>query len=238
MDGQRLGRTPDGGHESVAELSGGLPSPPGTDKGPDWYPFGTNPNDQAYWDGRNWTARRRWKGAAWEQFPFAVGDGGPDPATAGHSSGSTSWSPVGASRPPRPAAVGAAGPLVLVLGGVGMIIGSVTAWYSVSFSILNRTVQSGTLSGTAHGGEGWISLVGGAVLIIVGLVMLVSDGVALRVMGQVAAASAGAGVAIAIYAMDRIASAYATDTNIGWGLILVLLASLAACAGATFVSLA
>ena len=34
---------------------------------PGWYSVGTNPNDQDYWDGSSWTARRRWSGATWTE---------------------------------------------------------------------------------------------------------------------------------------------------------------------------
>src|ERR1700722_16961517 len=43
-------------------LSGAGVSP----KAPGWYPSRTNPSDQTYWDGQNWTARRRWTaGTGW-----------------------------------------------------------------------------------------------------------------------------------------------------------------------------
>lgn len=43
----------------------GLPPSPGANKQSGWYPVGENPNDQAYWDGQAWTARRKWGGAGW-----------------------------------------------------------------------------------------------------------------------------------------------------------------------------
>ena len=47
-----------------------LPSSPGLGKGPGWYQVGPNPNDQAHWDGEEWTARRRWAGARWVDLPL------------------------------------------------------------------------------------------------------------------------------------------------------------------------
>ena len=54
-----------------------MPGPQGEDgagstpKNPGWYPTRTNPNDQTYWDGQDWTARRRWtSGKGW----VVVGD--------------------------------------------------------------------------------------------------------------------------------------------------------------------
>jgi hypothetical protein len=223
----------------VAEEGGGLLSPPERDKGPDWYPFGTNPNDQAYWNGQTWTARRRWKGAAWEQFPFDPYEGGQHTGVAGPAtSASSSWSPPRQARRERSAAVGVAGPLILALSGVVIIIGSVTAWFTLSVSILSAAIRTGSVSGTSHGGEGWISLIGGIFLVLVGLLMVLAEGVLQRLLGQVAAVSAGASLGISVYVVDRIASANSAASGIGWGLILVLLGSVAACCATAFVSLA
>jgi amino acid transporter len=37
---------------------------------PGWYQVGATNNDQAYWDGQGWTARRRWEGAGWTTVPL------------------------------------------------------------------------------------------------------------------------------------------------------------------------
>jgi hypothetical protein len=36
---------------------------------PGWYQVGATNNDQGYWDGETWTARRRWDGAGWTEIP-------------------------------------------------------------------------------------------------------------------------------------------------------------------------
>jgi uncharacterized membrane protein len=48
-------------------LSAVLPPLRGKTRDPGWYAVGTAPNDQAYWDGQAWTARRRWSGASWTE---------------------------------------------------------------------------------------------------------------------------------------------------------------------------
>jgi hypothetical protein len=223
----------------VDEEGGGLLSPPSRDKGPDWYPFGTNPNDQAYWDGQGWTARRRWKGAAWEQIPFDPFEGGREPATAGYAgAGSSSWSPAGAARRERTVSVGAAAPLILSVTGVVIIVGSATPWFALSISIFNSAVRTASVSGISHGGEGWISLIGGILLVLVGMLMLFSEGVLRRLLGQVAAVAAGASFGISASVTERIVSANALGNDVGWGLLLVLLGSVAACCAAAFVSVA
>ena len=54
----------------MVQLSTELPTAPRGTKAPGWYSVGTNPNDQAFWDGRRWTARRRWTGAGWSGSPL------------------------------------------------------------------------------------------------------------------------------------------------------------------------
>ncbi len=46
--------------------------------GPGWYPAPDLPNDQLYWDGTGWTARRRWTAAGYEE----VGAVHPEPRPA------------------------------------------------------------------------------------------------------------------------------------------------------------
>jgi hypothetical protein len=55
-----------------------LPPPPRA-QDPGWYQVGATNNDQGYWDGRAWTAKRRWEGAGWTEVPLAPSDPGPAP---------------------------------------------------------------------------------------------------------------------------------------------------------------
>lgn len=59
-------------HDLRMAQGSGLPPSPGPNIGPGWYGVGTNPNEQAYWDGHGWTTRRRWGGASWVESPFGV----------------------------------------------------------------------------------------------------------------------------------------------------------------------
>jgi hypothetical protein len=51
--------------------------PPPRAQNPGWYQVGATNNDQGFWDGQDWTARRRWEGAGWTDVPFARSDPGP-----------------------------------------------------------------------------------------------------------------------------------------------------------------
>jgi hypothetical protein len=47
-----------------------VPPPPSRPQEPGWHQVGSNNNDQAYWDGQTWTARRHWGGAGWTDVPL------------------------------------------------------------------------------------------------------------------------------------------------------------------------
>lgn len=47
-----------------------LPFSPGPGDAPGWHQVGATNNDQAYWDGQGWTARKRWEGAGWVDVPL------------------------------------------------------------------------------------------------------------------------------------------------------------------------
>lgn len=51
----------------------GHPPSPGSDRSPGWYPFQGKVNQQAYWDGVDWTGRRVWSGTAWVEVPAGAG---------------------------------------------------------------------------------------------------------------------------------------------------------------------
>ncbi len=59
-------------------------------RSPGWYPAGATPNEQVHWDGRRWTARRRWVHSAWLDVPMEASAGEspgrvqPTPSTQGH----------------------------------------------------------------------------------------------------------------------------------------------------------
>jgi hypothetical protein len=126
--------------------------------------------------------------------------------------------------------VGGALPLGLILSGAIMIAGSFGAWFTFSGVIIagRHLGGGGSVSGTSHGGSGWISFVAGVVLIVAGLAVLGSRGIGLRLWGQLAAAAAGAGLGIAIYTIVNLSASAVEQADAGWGLIVVLIASIGA----------
>jgi drug/metabolite transporter (DMT)-like permease len=112
-----------------------------------------------------------------------------------------------------------------------MIIGSANTWVTIPH------FATTSISGTEHGGEGWISLIAGIVLCIVGVALALSGDTGGQVLGQLAAAAAGAGFAVALYFTDHLGSLGGSHAGIGWGLIVVLLASIAALIAAVGIGL-
>jgi hypothetical protein len=65
-------RQPNRGHPSPSgRPQDPLPFAPGPGTAAGWYPVGPTNNDQAYWDGQSWTARKKWEGAGWVDIPLA-----------------------------------------------------------------------------------------------------------------------------------------------------------------------
>ena len=114
-------------------------------------------------------------------------------------------------------------PVAFLLCAAGMIAGSRGTW---------ATVDGTTIAGIAHAGAGEVSLVGGVVLVAVTVALILLGGgvgpATRRLLGQLAAAAAGAGLGIAIYVTDHIGSDFGGHAGMGWGLILVLVSSVAA----------
>jgi hypothetical protein len=222
---------PDGGG-SVTQDGGGLPGE-ASGKEAGWYPLGENPNDQAYWDGQSWTARRRWAGAGWAEMPFAENEGSGDAADAGPSQYQTP--PVGVAtagnkpgfagsygHPGRPG--GARGPSVTVtpaslapfLCGIVIMVGSVTPW--ISISLLGHTVDvSGTNNGVSNtiAVNGWFTFIAGVVLLLLGGLMIASRESSLRVVALlVSLVSVGLAVSATVRVLQKVSELHPTASQL------------------------
>ena len=112
-------------------------------KAPGWYPTRTNPTDQNYWDGQDWTARRRWTaGKGWTVAGDAPQGGRhraspPDPGR--HRLSANPYAPAAAmAAPTRTKATGftfSLGVLLLWICGIALMYGSVGSWVHVSGNV-------------------------------------------------------------------------------------------------------
>ena len=221
--------------------AGGTPPP----KEPGWYPVRANPNEQIYWDGTDWTGRRRWSaGTGWSEV-------GPDAATAAASTTVLSGPRLSANPyAPHPTATSTAarsapgvtlGNLLLFASALAMMVGSVSTWISSSASLGGISVFRGTagagitfstaVSGVADGMSGlvgingYITLIAAAAVLVFAGLMAVSEDWSLRLMACVFAL---ANLGLAIYAIVRLAQklnhvhVHGVTVNVGWGVILIL----------------
>lgn len=226
----------------------GAAAPP---KEPGWYPVRSTPNEQTYWDGTDWTRRRRWSaGAGWTEI-------GADAVAA--SSGAVPGARLSANPyAPHPTSTAVAsqaaapgvtlGTLLLILSAVAMMFGSVTTWISTSSSFgggvlfggsagsihTSSSAVSGVTEGISSliGINGYITLIAAAVVLVFAGLMAVSDEWSVRLVGCLFALVS---LGLSIYAVVRLAqklnqahTPHGVSVNVGWGVILVLGAAVVA----------
>jgi hypothetical protein len=213
------------------EALGGSGASPMT---PGWHPSRTNPSDQSYWDGQNWTARRRWTtGKGWAvagDVPAeAMIDSGP-PASGQRLSAN----PYVGTAPPRSKATGFTfnlGVFLLLVCGIALMYGSVGEWVHITgtLGISNLHVSfNGTDPGvsTLIGVNGWATFIGGILLVVFACFGMTSDE---QLLGVFTVLIAAATTVFAIYDMFRIVqkisqvpASVSPDVSVGWGLICLL----------------
>jgi hypothetical protein len=227
-------------------------------KEPGWYPVRANPNEQTYWDGTDWTGRRRWSaGTGWTEVgaDAVVTTAAPAAGFSGPRLSANPYAPHPAtSAQAAPSAPGVTlGILLLVATSVAMMVGSVGTWISSSSSLGGTSLFRGTagapltvsstVSGVADGisnlvgVNGYITLIAAAVVLVFAGLMAVSDDWSVRLIGCLAAL---ASLGLSIYAVVRLAqklnqlhAPHGVSVNVGWGVILTL----GAAVGATLIGL-
>jgi hypothetical protein len=176
---------------------GAAAAPP---KEPGWYPVRTNPNEQTYWDGNDWTRRRRWSpGTGWAEVgpgpatttavPGLAVPGGTGPVMTGAgmrlSANPYAPQPAPTTSATRPAPGVTLGLMLLICSAVAMMVGSVTTWVSSSSSIATGSLLGGvpgvshTVSSATSGVDAGVSTligVNGYLTLIAAVVVLVFAG--------------------------------------------------------------
>ena len=209
-------------------------------KEPGWYPVRTNPNEQTYWDGRDWTGRRRWSpGVGWTEVGDAATVG--TMAANGPRLSSNPYAPRPTTSVAAPAAAPGAtvGLLLMLASGIALMLGSVTTWVTVSSGASGLFSLGGfhiTASSTTNGVDpsiasliginGYLTLTGGVVVLLFAGLMMATDEMSIRIVGCFFAVVT---LGLAIYAVVRLVQKinaahplHGTTIGIGWGVILVL----------------
>ena len=217
-------------------------------KEPGWYPVRTNPNEQTYWDGTDWTRRRRWSaGTGWTEVgaDAVATSTAPAAAVAGPRLSGNPYAPhptTSMSGAARSAPGVTLGILILICSGVAMMVGSVTTWISSNTALGGGSLFGGIV-GSSHsvsaalpgvadgissfiGLNGYMTLIAGAVILVFGGLMAVSDDLSVRIVGLLFAL---ASLGVSIYAVVRLSqklsqihTARGVTLSVGWGVILTL----------------
>jgi hypothetical protein len=216
----------------------------------------TNPNEQTYWNGRDWSGRRRWSaGTGWTEVgpDSLVTSAAPGAATMGPRLSANPYAPHMTSATSTTSAASATpgitlGLLLLVLSAVAMMVGSVATWISSSSSFGGGSVLGGingagqTVSTASSGVDagisslvginGYITLIVAVVVLVFAGMMAVSSDQSVRLVGCL---FAFVSLAVSIFAVVRLVqkindahSTHGVNVNLGWGVILVLAASVVA----------
>jgi len=221
----------------MSEPDGGQDAGGSTPKAPGWYPTRTNPNDQTYWDGQDWTARRRWTtGKGWvvagDAPPGSEGDSAPPQASSRMSA--NPYAPVSVARPKGTGFSFNLGVLLLWICGIALMYGSVGSWVHVSGSVGIADFHvsiNGTDPGIANliSVNGWVTFIGGILIVIFACFEMTSDE---RMLSIFTTVIAGIITVFAIYDMFRLVqkinqvpTSAGANVSVGWGLICVLSAA-------------
>jgi len=206
---------------------------------PGWYPTRTNPSDQNYWDGQNWTGRRRWTtGKGW----VVVGDvpeeaSGTMPPPDRQRFSANPYAPGALAKPTATGLTFNLGVFLLLVCGIALMYGSVGSWVHVngSLGVANLTVSFNGIDpgiSTLIGVNGWVTFIGGTLLVVFACFEMTSEELQLAVFTTIIAAVTAI---FAIYDMFRIVqkisqvpSPASANVSVGWGLICVLSASVLA----------
>lgn len=221
--------------------SGAPGSAPSADKDPGWYGIGTNPNEQSYWDGQQWSGARHWvAGRGWiEGSMVSVGQAPSDPTAPRMSANPYAPAAATPKRPTRtssPASLNL-GVLATVVAGIALMYGSVGTWIQINGSV--GTVHlSASLNGidqgitTLIGVNGYVTFIGGIVVLVLGGLALSSEE---RLLVIITTLVTLAVLVFAIYDMFRtvqkiqaVPVAVQPHVSVGWGLICVLSAAVLA----------
>jgi hypothetical protein len=213
---------------------------------PGWYPAGTNPNEQAYWDGEGWARRRRWTAAGWVEEDVspvatvaATGTVAP-PRYSANPYAAVTTPAMAAAHPPTSSRSSTSssnltvGLFVLLICGVLLLVGSDMSWVTASASFGGHSVTSHIpgLSVT-YNVNGYAVFICGIVLVALSAALMANDDWQLRLLSLV---TAWASLGFAIYFLVRILQDINDNTSalahadVGGGLIVVMIAAVVAAA--------
>jgi hypothetical protein len=226
---------------AVSEPDVSLGGTGGSPKAAGWYPSRSNPSDQTYWDGQNWTGRRRWTaGKGWLVTGDAPEDVAPSDSSPPRPGPRMSANPYASAPPAASKTTGFTlniGVFLLLVSGIALMYGSVGEWVRLSGNVGVADLHV-SLNGidpgvsTLIGVNGWVTFIGGTLLVIFACFEMTSEELKLSILTTLIAAAT---TIFATYDMFRIVqkisqvpSTAGATPSVGWGLICVLSAAVLA----------
>jgi hypothetical protein len=200
---------------------------------PGWYALGTNPNEQSYWDGEGFTGVRHWiAGRGWIEDDQAHQPSAPAPGLEPSGVFRAQQQAVNFGRRATDHPSFTIGVLLLMACGVALMYGSLGAWISETAAFgagslhANVTGTDPAIS-TLIGCNGWVTFVGGVVLLVFGGLSISSND---AVLARITLLISTITLIFAVYDMFRMVQKIhgQTGVSIGWGLICVLSAAILA----------
>lgn len=220
----------------AAEADSSFAEIEGAGRVPGWYPLGSNPNQQSYWDGSQWTGVRHWvAGAGWieEGTASATREGAARLSANPYTTASAPVAPPRERRRQAPASFSLA-VLLTVVAGIALMYGSIGTWVQINGSVgavhlvasLNGIDQGVT---TLIGINGYVTFIGGIVVLVLGGLAMSSEERLLVILTTIVTLAI---LIVAIYDMFRtvqkiqaVPVSVQPHISIGWGLICVLSAA-------------
>ncbi len=197
----------------------------------------TNPNEQAYWDGTDRARRRLWNaGSGWTETGAGSGLAPAGTlAVSGQRRSANPYAPHPTTTAPsvRPAPGVTIGLFIVVASSIAVMVGSVTTSITSSasftggsrfggFAFSSSTTVSGVDQGmsTLRGINGYITLVGGTVVLVFAGLMAASDATSIRLVGSIAAlASLGLSIYAVVRLVEKLDAAHTphgVSLDVGW----------------------
>ena len=222
-----------GPREPVSGPSSGPAGAP--EREPGWYALGSNPNEQSYWDGARWSGVRHWTpGRGWVDGSNAEAPGAPHLSANPYAPAAPARTRTAPSSAPATFSLAV---LLTVVSGIALMFGSVGTWVQIKgavdivnfhVSILGNDQAISTLIGV----NGYVTFIGGIVLLVLGGLALSSEERLLVILTTVVSVAVSV---FAIYDMFRIVqkisqvpASASPGVSVGWGLICVLSAAVLA----------
>jgi hypothetical protein len=197
-------------------------------KKPGWYALRSNPNEQSYWNGENFSGLRHWvAGQGWVEGALGSASTKSDPAAILAKYSTNPYLDLDDFNQLSTSSLSLdVGKYLLLVSGVGLIWGSIGPWIGVAKSsglAGGHTSINGTASAlsTLTGANGWITLAAGCALLALVVLSIFSGKNAFTISTALVSMAIAATASYQAYEVVQKVSGN-PGVTVKWGLICVL----------------